>query len=459
MDSFLTTKNIKTEKKNSTNQKIAIIGSGITGLSAAWLLSKNNEVCIYEKNSTLGGHSNTVKVDYTNSLGNNSLINVDTGFIVFNETNYPIFSKFLKKLNVDTINTNMSFSFSINKGDYEYSGSGLNGIFGQRKNILKYSQWKFLSDIIKFSKLASKHIEKNSTSSDTIIDWLTKNKFSDIFIYNYIIPMSSSIWSCSSKNIFNFPIDSFIYFFYHHGLLNLFKRPQWKTIKDGSIQYINALIKESKFNYKLNSNIKSVIHKNNKIYIKDGSDIHEYDKIIMACHPHQILKLCKNLNKECTDILKLFKYSKNKIVLHTSDQFMPKNKKLWSSWNYFSNNNIDKNSSLQMTYWMNNLQKIDKRFPLYVTMNVDNTMQIKEESIFKTIHYEHPIIDQNSFKAQNKLNSIQGINNIWYSGAWTSFGFHEDGIRSGLIIAEKLGANCPWNLIVNENIKYKNFIN
>ena len=161
-------------------EKIAIIGSGITGLSAAWLLSKNNEVCIYEKNSTLGGHSNTIKVDYTNSLGNNSLINVDTGFIVFNETNYPNFSKFLKKLNVDTINTNMSFSFSINKGDYEYSGSGLNGIFGQRKNILKYSQWKFLSDIIKFSKLASKHIEKNCISNDTLINWLTKNKFSDI---------------------------------------------------------------------------------------------------------------------------------------------------------------------------------------------------------------------------------------------------------------------------------------
>ena len=457
MDSFITTKNIIADKTNNTSHRIAIIGSGITGLSAAWLLSKDNDVCIYEKNSTLGGHSNTITLDYTNSNGNNLVVNVDTGFIVFNEKNYPNFSNFLKELHVDTVNTDMSFSFSINKGKYEYSGSGLNGIFGQRKNILKYTQWKFLLDIIKFSKIASNHIEKNYKSNDNLINWLHKNKFSEAFIYNYIIPMSSSIWSCSTKSIFNFPVDSFLYFFYQHGLLDFKNRPQWKTVKNGSIQYIKALKKESNFKYKVNANILSIIHKNNKVFIQNNKDIEEYDKVIMACHPHQILKIYKNVNKKCTDILKLFKYSKNSIILHSSNQFMPKNKQLWSSWNYFSNSKISKDSNLQMTYWMNNLQKIDKNYPLYITMNIDGKTHIKKDLIFKTINYEHPIIDNNSFEAQKQLNTIQGINNIWYSGAWTSYGFHEDGIRSGILIAEKLGAYCPWKIINKKDIKHKNY--
>ncbi len=457
MDTFLSNNDLVINKYDKKPKRIAIIGSGITGLSAAWLLSKKNDVCIYEKNSQLGGHSNTVKVNYTNSDNLYANINVDTGFIVFNEKNYPNLNNFFKKLNVETINSDMSFSFSLNKGKYEYSGSGLNGIFGQRKNLFKRYQWELVLDIIKFSKKAKDHIKNNNNkNTDNLINWLKNNNFSDIFIYNYIVPMASSIWSCTSKNVFDFPINSFLHFFYHHGLLNFKNRPQWKTVKNGSIQYIKAIIKDSNFNYKLNSNIKSIFHKNNKIYIENDHNIFEYDEIIIACQPFEILKFYKNIDKKSEKILRLFKFSQNKVVLHRSEQFMPKNKKLWSSWNYFSNNSVDKKTTLQMTYWMNKLQKIDIKFPLFVTMNINNIEQIKENKIFKIIEYEHPIIDQKSSEAQIKLNNIQGINNVWYSGAWTGYGFHEDGIKSGIETAQKLGAQCPWNLIFKKKFEYGN---
>tara|TARA_B100000686_G_scaffold113987_1_gene121537 strand:- start:5008 stop:6387 length:1380 start_codon:yes stop_codon:yes gene_type:complete len=458
MDTYLPTKsNVIIKNTQRKPQEIAIIGSGISGLSAAWLLSKNNNVHVYEKNSYLGGHSNTVNINYPNPQNKIFPINVDTGFIVYNDKNYPNLTRFFQKLKIKTINSDMSFSFSIDKGKYEYSGSGLNGIFGQRKNLFKTSQWKLILDIIKFSKIAKDNIYKNNLNNESLKEWLYKNNFSSSFIYNYIVPMSASIWSCSTQNIFKFPANAFLYFFYHHGLLNFRNRPKWKTVKNGSIEYIKALINNSKFSYQLNSKIKSIIHKNNKIYIEEEDKRKEYDKIIMACHPHQVLKKYKNINNKSKEILKLFKYSTNQVILHRSDQYMPKNKKLWSSWNYFTNKDISEQNNVQMTYWMNKLQKIDYNYPLFITLNINNINDIDENLIFKTLKYKHPIFNKNSLIAQEQLKSIQGINNIWYSGAWTGYGFHEDGIKSGIFTAEKLGATCPWKLdmsnkIINDHI-------
>jgi len=459
MDTYLPTENnnilINTQKKP---QKIAIIGSGISGLSAAWLLSKNNNVYIYEKNSFLGGHSNTISINYPDPQNKIIPINVDTGFIVYNDINYPNLNKLFQKLKVKTINSDMSFSFSIDNGKYEYSGSGLNGIFGQRKNLFKTSQWKLILDIIKFSKIAKDNIYKNNLKNENLKEWLHKNNFSSSFIYNYIVPMSASIWSCSTQNIFKFPANSFLYFFYQHGLLNFRNRPNWKTVKNGSVEYIKAIKNDSNFNYKLNSEIKSIIHKNNKIYIEEKNNIKEFDKVIMACHPHQVLKIYKNINDKSKKILKLFKYSTNQVVLHRSDQYMPKNKKLWSSWNYFTNKDINTHSNVQVTYWMNKLQKINHNYPLFITLNVNNKNDINQNLIFKTLKYKHPIFNKEAFIGQEQLKSIQGINNIWYSGAWTGYGFHEDGIKSGLLTAEKLGANCPWKLVMSNNITDNNMI-
>mgnify|MGYP006084873457 FL=1 len=452
MDTYIPTKNesLKNNKANPS-QNIAIVGSGIAGLSAAWLLSKKHQVTIYEKAEKLGGHSNTININYGRNKFEEVPISVDTGFIVYNNKNYPNLTKFFDALDVDSIDSDMSLSISLNNGLYEYSGSGLGGIFGQKKNIINLNQWKLLYDVFRFKKIATKYIKNSKNNNSVIGDWLKYNNFSSYFIDRYIIPIASAIWSCSNKNALLFPTTTFLYFFYHHGLLNIKDRPKWKTVKFGSQQYIKNILQKSNFKYEINSSIEAITPQNNSVVIKLKDREMEYDNVIMACHADQSTELIKGADKEIYKTLNYFKFSKNKIVLHSSKQFMPKNKSLWSSWNYTSSLDSIKQINekpIQVTYWMNLLQNIDKKYPLFVTLNPEEG-SIDEGLIFKEILYEHPILDENALKGQSKLENIQGLNNIWFAGAWTKYGFHEDGIISALNIAEKLGSEYPWKLNTN----------
>ena len=452
MDTYIPTKNesLKNNKANPS-QNIAIVGSGIAGLSAAWLLSKKHQVTIYEKAEKLGGHSNTININYGRNKFEEVPISVDTGFIVYNNKNYPNLTKFFDALDVDSIDSDMSLSISLNNGLYEYSGSGLGGIFGQKKNIINLNQWKLLYDVFRFKKIATKYIKNSKDNNSVIGDWLKYNNFSSYFIDRYIIPIASAIWSCSNKNALLFPTTTFLYFFYHHGLLNIKDRPKWKTVKFGSQQYIKNILQKSNFKYEINSSIEAITPQNNSVVIKLKDREMEYDNVIMACHADQSTELIKDADKEIYKTLNYFKFSKNKIVLHSSKQFMPKNKSLWSSWNYTSSLDSIKQINekpIQVTYWMNLLQNIDKKYPLFVTLNPEEG-SIDEGLIFKEILYEHPILDENALKGQSKLENIQGLNNIWFAGAWTKYGFHEDGIISALNIAEKLGSEYPWKLNTN----------
>ena len=452
MDTYIPTKNesLKNNKANPS-QNIAIVGSGIAGLSAAWLLSKKHQVTIYEKAEKLGGHSNTININYGRNKFEEVPISVDTGFIVYNNKNYPNLTKFFDALDVDSIDSDMSLSISLNNGLYEYSGSGLGGIFGQKKNIINLNQWKLLYDVFRFKKIATKYIKNSKNNNSVIGDWLKYNNFSSYFIDRYIIPIASAIWSCSNKNALLFPTTTFLYFFYHHGLLNIKDRPKWKTVKFGSQQYIKNILQKSNFKYEINSSIEAITPQNNSVVIKLKDREMEYDNVIMACHADQSTELIKDADKEIYKTLNYFKFSKNKIVLHSSKQFMPKNKSLWSSWNYTSSLDSIKQINekpIQVTYWMNLLQNIDKKYPLFVTLNPEEG-GIDEGLIFKEILYEHPILDENALKGQSKLENIQGLNNIWFTGAWTKYGFHEDGIISALNIAEKLGIEYPWKLNTN----------
>ena len=452
MDTYIPTKNesLKNNKANPS-QNIAIVGSGIAGLSAAWLLSKKHQVTIYEKAERLGGHSNTININYDRNKFEEVPISVDTGFIVYNNKNYPNLTKFFDALDVDSIDSDMSLSISLNNGLYEYSGSGLGGIFGQKKNIINLNQWKLLYDVFRFKKIATKYIKNSKDNNSVIGDWLKYNNFSSYFIDRYIIPIASAIWSCSNKNALLFPTTTFLYFFYHHGLLNIKDRPKWKTVKFGSQQYIKNILQKSNFKYEINSSIEAITPQNNSVVIKLKDREMEYDNVIMACHADQSTELIKDADKEIYKTLNYFKFSKNKIVLHSSKQFMPKNKSLWSSWNYTSSLDSIKQINekpIQVTYWMNLLQNIDKKYPLFVTLNPEEG-SIDEGLIFKEILYEHPILDENALKGQSKLENIQGLNNIWFAGAWTKYGFHEDGIISALNIAEKLGIEYPWKLNTN----------
>ncbi len=417
--------------------EIAVIGSGISGLSSALLLSSKYKITLIENDDRFGGHANTVNVKIDKDT-----IPVDTGFIVYNKLNYPNLVGFFDYLKVETVSSDMSFAVSSRNGMLEYSGS-LAGLFAQKKNLFNLKFYKMLKDIIVFFIFGYKYAFAIK-DDESLKDYLKRCKFSDEFINDHLIPMSSAIWSCPENEILNFPAKSLLTFFKNHQLINFIVRPKWRTVKNGSREYVKKVIKElekkSNNNLFLNTKIESISIEKNKIKINFGKNSKTFDKIIMATHPDQAIKLIKNLDKETLNLLKNFKYQKNIVYLHSDTSLMPKNKKTWSSWNYMSNDKIKRDSSV--TYWMNLLQKLNSKRNFFVSLNPYIIPDRK--LIFKKIVYEHPIFNNKTNEAQKRMNFIQGKNNIYFTGAWLGYGFHEDGIKSAVNMAKLLKINIPW---------------
>tara|TARA_E500000178_G_scaffold352475_1_gene415996 strand:+ start:16 stop:1275 length:1260 start_codon:yes stop_codon:yes gene_type:complete len=416
--------------------KIAIIGSGISGLSSALLLSQKHNITLFESNNRFGGHANTVEI-----MHKENVIPVDTGFIVYNKLNYPNLVSFFDFLKVETIDSDMSFAVSARDGQLEYSGS-MKGIFAQKKNFFNLKFYRMLKDIIIFFIFGYKYAFQFK-ESESLGEYVKRCNFSKEFINDHLIPMSSAIWSCPEKEILNFPAKTLLTFFKNHQLINFIFRPKWRTVKGGSKQYVNKVIEKLSSDAKnrliLNSKIKSVYCKNDKIEINFKESTEIFDKVIMATHPDQTIKLIKNLDEQSTDILRKFKYQKNIVYLHSDSSLMPKNKKTWSSWNYISSKREEKSS---VTYWMNLLQKINNSLNVFVSLNPYIT-PIKSLT-YKKIIYEHPIFNTQTNEAQKKMTEIQGKNNIFYAGAWLRYGFHEDGIMSAVNISSLLNIKIPW---------------
>ena len=416
--------------------KIAIIGSGISGLSSALLLSQKHNITLFEIDKRFGGHANTVDITHKQNL-----ISVDTGFIVYNKLNYPNLIGFFDFLKIETINSDMSFAVSARDGQLEYSGS-MTGIFAQKRNLLNIKFYKMLKDIIVFFLFGYKYAFQVK-ENESLGQYVKRCKFSNEFINDHLIPMSSAIWSCPEKEILNFPAKTLLTFFKNHQLINFIFRPKWRTVKGGSRQYVNKVIEKIKKNKKnklvLNSKIKSIFSKNNKIEINFEKNTEIFDKIIMATHPDQTIKLIQNLDKQSTDILSNFKYQKNTVYLHSDNNLMPKNKKTWSSWNYISSSQEKKSS---VTYWMNLLQKINSSLNVFVSLNPH--IIPSKLLTYKKIIYEHPIFNSKTNEAQKKIIEIQGRNNIFYVGAWLKYGFHEDGIASAVNISKTFKVDVPW---------------
>ena len=416
--------------------KIAIIGSGISGLSSALLLSQKHNITLFESNNRFGGHANTVEI-----MHKENVIPVDTGFIVYNKLNYPNLVSFFDFLKVETIDSDMSFAVSARDGQLEYSGS-MKGIFAQKKNFFNLKFYRMLKDIIIFFIFGYKYAFQFK-ESESLGEYVKRCNFSKEFINDHLIPMSSAIWSCPEKEILNFPAKTLLTFFKNHQLINFIFRPKWRTVKGGSKQYVNKVIEKLSSDAKnrliLNSKIKSVYCKNDKIEIKFEESTEIFDKVIMATHPDQTIRLIKNLDEQSTDILRKFKYQKNIVYLHSDSSLMPKNKKTWSSWNYISSKSEEKSS---LTYWMNLLQKINNSLNVFVSLNPYIT-PIKSLT-YKKIIYEHPIFNTQTNEAQKKMTEIQGKNNIFYAGAWLRYGFHEDGIMSAVNISSLLNIKIPW---------------
>ena len=416
-------------------KKIAIIGSGISGLSASLFLSKKFDVHLFEKNKILGGHTRTIKLNNSN----NNPLSIDTGFIVFNNKNYPDLVSFFKFLDVDTENSNMSFSISCKSPNLEYGGSSLNSLFAQRKNIFSI---KFILLLFEIRRLYKKGREFDLNFKDdlTIEDFLLMNNFSNEIREFHVYPLISSIWSNNTKDVKNFPLISFLQFFNNHGLFSFNNRPKWKFVSGGSYSYVEALIKKNLFKYSTNFQIKKIMRNDGKIQIIDDNDkMQIFDKVVFATHADQALKLLENPSANENEVLSIFQYTKNKAYLHSDERLMPQKKLAWSSWNFLQN--IRKNDDFSLTYWMNRLQKINDSINYFVSINpIIEPIKIIDKTIF-----EHPIFNIETVKAQKKLSSLQGHLNTFYCGSYCGYGFHEDGIQSAAHIAEILNVKLPWN--------------
>ena len=399
--------------------KIAIVGSGISGNSLAYTLSKEHDITLFEKNNRLGGHSHTHEI-----ISQGKKINVDTGFIVFNKKTYPLFTKLLDELNVHYEKSDMSFSVFSKDRNFEYNGTTLNTLFSQRKNIFNYKFIKMIYEIIKFNKVALTLLSaKTEISLET---FLRQNNFSDYFCKNYILPMGSAIWSSNINSMLKFPAVFFVKFFNNHGMLNINDRPQWLTVTNGSKEYVEKLTASIKKNIRLNCPVKAVKRNKDSVEItsSDGNEIFDY--IFFACHSDEALKLISDPSAQEKEVLSSIPYSKNEVTLHTDESIMPNNKLTWAAWNY----NIDSTNDMPiaLTYNMNILQNLKTQQTILVTLN-DNG-NINPEKVLKKINYDHPLFSLRSVEAQKNYGIISGVNRTGYAGAYWGNGFHEDGISS-----------------------------
>ena len=413
--------------------KIGVIGSGVSGLVSALTLQERFEVSLFEKNSKLGGHSNTVTIEQENNK-----YSVETGFIVLNDKNYPIFTSLLKHLNIGVNNSSMSFSVSVDKGQFEYSSSYI-GLLGQTKNIIDPKYWGMLRDINYFYNNALKDV-KDCPDNETLGQFLKRFNYSNKFIDYHLVPMTASIWSCPTKSILNFPIKSLLVFFENHKLLNIYNRPKWSTVNKGSREYVKKIQSLLKGKIYTNAKVNKISKSKEGIRVHYQNGIKTFDKVILACHADQSSEiLIENFSEEA-NLLKDFKYQKNTSILHSDINFMPKRKSVWSSWNYITE--TGNSGNLSITYWMNELQGINSPKPILLSLNPK--ILPNPDLIYGQYSYSHPILDNNAINIQKKLSSIQGKNNLWFCGAWTGFGFHEDGVKSAVEIANSHNIDLPW---------------
>ena len=412
--------------------KIAVIGSGISGLSAAHYLSEKHKVDLFEKNDHFGGHSYTVDI---NSKNSNETIALDLGFIVFNKVNYPNLVNLFEKIQVNYEKSNMSFSVSVKNSNIEYSGSGLKGLFGNKYNIFNLNFIKMIKDIFFFYKMAE-NLNKESFVNQTLGEFLKFKKMSDYFIKFHIIPMVSAIWSVPTDLAYKMPMSLFINFFQNHGLFKIKNRPQWYTVTGRSKVYVKKILNTINGEYFKNYKIKNVLRNQNgiKLYYGSSNEYFEYDKVIFAVHADEILKLINDPSENEKKILKNFQYKKNIAYLHNDERLMPNRKNVWSSWNsILDKNDIKKNC---ITYWLNKLQNLKTKKNYFLTLNP--FIPIEDNKIIKNVEFSHPFYDINTINSQKQLSALQGINNTYFCGSYFGYGFHEDGLNSGMEVAKKI---------------------
>ena len=411
--------------------KIAVVGSGISGLSAAYYLSKKYKVDLFEKENQFGGHANTIKVKYDI----NKEVAVDIGFMVFNKKTYPNLINFFLENEIKIEKSDMSFSVSVSDSDMEYCGKGIKGIFSNKKNLFNIKFIKMFFEIINFYKNCEK-IEIKRDDKKTLDEYLKEIKISNYFINYHIIPMVSAIWSMPPYEASQMPLTFFLSFFKNHGLFKLKNRPQWYTVGNRSKTYVDKIINHISGEHFKNYNINKVVRNDFgvKIYYGGENEFFDYDKVVIATHADEALNIIDNPTSEETTILKNFKYRENTAIIHFDNSIMPKNKKAWCSWNSsMSKKDVGKTS---VTYWLNQLQNLKIDRDIFLTINPFR--QISESQIFKKVIFTHPYYDNAALSNQSNLNKIQNKKNILFCGSYFGYGFHEDGIKSSIDMLKTL---------------------
>ena len=412
--------------------KIAVVGSGISGLSSAYYLSKKHKVDLFEKQDRFGGHSYTLDVEYNDK----ERVAVDIGFMVFNKTTYPNLINFFEENEIEIEESDMSFSVNVKETNIEYCGKGLNGIFSNKLNIFNYKFVKMFFEIINFYKKCE-NLDPNTLENNiTLGEYLQKNNKTNFFIDYHIIPMVSAIWSMPPYEASQMPLSFFLNFFKNHGLFKLKNRPQWFTVTNRSKTYVNKILLNISGEYYKNYEINKIIRDNNgvKVYYGSESEFFTYDKVVLASHADESLKIISDATDQEKQILNNFKYRKNIAIIHSDESSMPKNKKAWCSWNSSLDPNNKKNSSV--TYWLNQLQNLKINQNIFLTINP--FFKIDPNKIYNEIDFTHPYYDENALKNQSKLNSIQNKNNTLFAGSYFGYGFHEDGIKSSIEMLKTL---------------------
>jgi len=411
--------------------KIAVVGSGVSGLSAAYYLSKKHSVDLFEKENQFGGHANTLKVIY----GNKKEVAVDVGFMVFNQKTYPNLIKFFSENKIEIEKSDMSFSVSVKGSDLEYCGKGIGGIFSNKKNLFNLKFIKMFFEIISFYKKCEK-VEIEKIESKTLGAYLKEIKISDYFINYHIIPMVSAIWSMPPYEATQMPLIFFLNFFKNHGLFKIKNRPQWYTVSNRSKTYVDKIINQISGEHFKNYNINKIIRNEfgAKIFYGEKNEFFNYDKVVIATHADEALKIIENLTSDEELILKNFKYRENAAIIHFDETIMPKNKNAWCSWN--SSMNIDSIEKTSVTYWLNQLQNLNIDKNIFLTVNPFT--EISADKIFKKIKFTHPYYDAGALSNQGNLYKIQNKKNTLFCGSYFGYGFHEDGIRSSIEMLKTL---------------------